>query len=201
MRKIKPGECTECGRESRFLHDGECPLCRGETTELVLADRPEPVRPRTGRPARPAAQSSPRTPQPSATPRVDALAALIGRVEDKRSRPATIDRPLTPQQTQTIADAYHHDLVSIDDLAQTHEITIARVRHIITRAGYPIRGRGDLNRRITQALTDLGTTSRDVKIWALDQGLTRGISHGTIAPAILKAYVAAHPTTTKELSS
>jgi len=299
MRKTRPGECSECGRESRFLHDGECPVCRGETTELVLADHPEPAKPPSANVASPAAQSSPAPtpvvsgdagipPQPS-FPKVDGLAEMIRRVDgehtpaaqlpvdhvaraaivldltrdttgdaiaammrraaiaalealwlhwrlnhnetpapappsrpgtaaaeeakpaernepDRPSRPptraATIDRALDDTQLQTIADAYHHDLVSIGDLATQHQLTNARIRHIITRAGYPIRGRGDLNQRITQQLLDLGLTSHDVKTWALEEGLVDKMSRGTIAPALLTAYVAAHqPDTTKELSS
>ena len=100
-------------------------------------------------------------------------------------------------------DAFdHHDLVSLEDLATRYMLTGARIRHIITRAGYPIRGRGDLHRRITQQLLDLGLTSRDVKAWAIEAGLIDKMSRGTIAPAVLTAYVAAHqPDTTKELSS
>ena len=120
----------------------------------------------------------------------------------RRDRAATIDRPLTPVEVQAIADSYHHDLVSLEDLATQHQLTGARIRHIITRAGYPIRGRGDLHRRITQQLLDLGLTSRDVKAWAIEAGLIDKMSRGTIAPAVLTAYVAAHqPTTGKELSS
>ena len=87
--KAKPATCTECQRDSRFLQDGLCPLCRAETTPIVLYD--EPKLPQEGNQGKPTTRSS----APGAT----STSSTTGRAPE--AGPSTTEKQDPPAAQET----------------------------------------------------------------------------------------------------
>jgi len=92
--KAKAAECEECGRTSRFLHDGRCPICAAETTQLVLDQPPTPDEPPTGNVASPAPQNGPAVTADHAAP--DAQPPLEHTTAEPTTPPAPAHRTQDP---------------------------------------------------------------------------------------------------------
>lgn len=91
--KAKPATCTECQRDSRFLQNGLCPLCRAETTTIVLYD--EPKLPQEGNQGKPTTRSS--------APGAISTSSTTGRAPEAGPSTPEMQDPPVAQETRPAA--------------------------------------------------------------------------------------------------
>jgi len=105
---------------------------------------------------------------------------------------------IQPDQHQLIVDRYTAGEPATV-IAADYDVNPASIYPILERHGIARHGRRvapgiDTLGRLRKALAAADATSRQVKDWALAQGLITSISRGLPALGLVEAYAAAHPT-------
>lgn len=120
--------------------------------------------------------------------------------DDRKGHSGTKPRQYPPEMVDAVRHLYLDELLTIDAVAErlatTHKIvaTIMR-RHDIPRrpdAFHPSSPRRDNSVALKARMVELGVTSRQVKEWAITEGLIEDLRVGLPSAVLVNAYVAAH---------
>lgn len=120
----------------------------------------------------------------------------IERRDDRRGHSGGRPRKYDDTVIAEVRRLYVDKQLSRQEVAAELGIPYKSVQTIMTREGIPARqgqsGRVDGSATLKQRIAELGATSREIKEWALRQGLLAEIKVGIPPARLVDAYAAAH---------